>query len=249
MCPHRRNARLQVAAPSGIHSKGPGFQTWAFLLVAPLLVVLPLLLARNVWTVFALYQVGCCLVFPAIINVIVNRKSFREHLADLGIFGPSRQALLMGGTLAVLSGGLLLLLNSLYGGWFFAANQVEQVLAMWSVRPHQYLAVAVFMALINGPAEELYWRGFLHSRLQGQLAPGRAFGLTSVCYASYHGVTVYLLLASVALSLMVVLLIGCVGYFWAWLREKTGSVWPALLMHSAVTWAYVFIWYSLEGRP
>jgi membrane protease YdiL (CAAX protease family) len=44
-------------------------------------------------------------------------------------------------------------------------------------------------------------------------------------------------------ALMLAAVFGA-GVGWAWLRERTGSVWPALLSHGAATTAYM-----LFARP
>ena len=53
-----------------------------------------------------------------------------------------------------------------------------------------------------------------------------------VFYASYHGLTVYLLVGDLPVALLFLVIITSAGFCWGWVREKTGSVWPALLSHA-----------------
>jgi membrane protease YdiL (CAAX protease family) len=112
------------------------------------------------------------------------------------------------------------------------------------VGPRDVSLVFWFMALVNGPAEELYWRGFVHTELADDPGRLRILVLTAACYAAYHGVTVFLLLSSWLWSGAILALIWSAGLFWGRLRETTGSVWPPLLAHTGAAAAYM-----IAARP
>ena len=57
-------------------------------LAAPLAVIVGIGQLQSVWWTFAMYQVGICLVAPAIESWLAGR-SWREHSALLGLLGPS----------------------------------------------------------------------------------------------------------------------------------------------------------------
>ena len=58
-------------------------EAWFWLLGAPLAVVACLLMARNVFAVFAIYHLGFCLVLPAAKNFLRRRFTVRDHLEFL----------------------------------------------------------------------------------------------------------------------------------------------------------------------
>ncbi len=227
-------------------------------------VILSLLLLRSVWAVFAVYHVGLCLVLP----VVALRRGGRPLAATLGLArrvrpvgrsGPDgapptpetpaglwRHDRLLGLALGLGGGGLLLLANAWLGGQFLSAQQVNSTLAAWGVAPAQASLVAVFMVVVNGPAEEIFWRGFIFQRLGTLSRPWLWLAVPSLCYASYHAVTVFLFMNSVPMAAGVMAGIFLAGCGWAWLRWRTGSLWPALLMHQLLTVAYVIIWLGLE---
>ena len=220
--------------------------SWALLLGAPLSVVFSLLIWHNVLAVFTVYHLGFCLVLPVVLNLGPGGRGFSEHLADLGLKGPGTgRSLLLGLVLAIVSGGGILLANHLLGAAFLTGNEVGPALESWAVGQEQVTLAAIFLGLVNAPAEELFWRGYLPYRLAGHSRRPNVLLLISVCYASYHGVTVFIFFASPGISTLILAGIFVAGLLWAWLREKTGSVWPALLSHAAVTAAYVFIWLNL----
>jgi membrane protease YdiL (CAAX protease family) len=201
-----------------------------------------LLLWHNVFAVFAVYHLGFCLLLPALRNLLLRKGSWQAHLESLGLTGPgTRRGLLLGlGLGTVLAAGTLLAFR-LFGDKFLAAQNVPEVLAGWGVIRTNLAIMFWFMTLANGPAEELYWRGFVHTELVGCRPRWWAILLPAACYASYHGVTVYLLVANLPVALLFMTAILAAGVFWGWLREKTGSVWPALLSHAGATAAYMIV--------
>ena len=216
--------------------------TWFWLLAAPAVVVACLLVWRNVFAVFAIYHLGFCLLLPAAVNLLKRDFSFSDHLAFLGLAGPGtlRGFLLGLGLGAVLACGTILAFRW-FGEIFLADQSVPAVMSDWGVGRGNRPLLFWFMVLINGPAEELYWRGFVHSGLANRQPRTTAILLIAACYASYHGVTVFLLVGDVSIAVLFLAGILAAGFGWGWLREKTGSVWPALLGHAGASAAYMVV--------
>ena len=228
----------------------------ALMLCAAGAVIASLVLLRSVWAVFAVYHLGICLLLP---GVLLGREG-KGMGASLGLLPPAGDAhgkagrwrphLVLGLALGLAGGALLLGANELLGARYLEGDQVSRVLGAWGVTPGRVPLAAAFMVLVNGPAEEIFWRGFIFHRLQGLLGtrelPGRWLAVPSFFYASYHAVTVFLFMASVPMAALVLVNIFLAGWGWAWLRRHTGSLWPALLSHLLLTGAYVVIWLGLE---
>jgi len=205
-------------------------------------VVTVLLLLHDVIAVFICYHVLICLVLPLVRNGLVLKRPVKAHFRDLGLIGAgTARGVVIGLILgSVLAGGTLVLFR-LQGDALLAENNVAGILSQWGVTPSRLWLLQGFMLLVNGPAEELFWRGFIHHELAGVRPRQLALGVASLCYASYHAATLMLLLGSalVAALLFVAVLAG--GLIWAWLRERTGSVWPGLLSHWMATVAYMLV--------
>ena len=221
---------------------GSSRKTLFWLLGAPISVVICLQVFSNVFAVFTIYHLGFCLTLPALFNLRRRRFTFPEHLGNLGLTGPGTvRGLVVGLVLgAVLACGTILAFRWSHG-FFLADHNVIPALADWGVTPANLPLMFWFMTLANAPAEELYWRGFLHTELAGRQPRTATILLTAACYASYHGVTVYLLMANLPVALLFMSAILAAGFFWGWLREKTGSVWPALLSHTGAAAAYMIV--------
>ncbi len=221
---------------------------WFWLLTAPGVVVACLLAGRNVFAVFAIYHLGFCLLLPAAFNLLRRGFSFSDHLAFLGLTGPGTlRGILSGLGLGVVLACGTILAFRWFGEIFLADQNVPAVLSDWGVGKGNIPLLFWFMFLINGPAEELYWRGFVHSEMSGRQPRSVAILLIAACYASYHGVTVFLLVGDLSIALIFLAAILAAGLGWGWLREKTGSVWPALLGHAGAAAAYMVVARPLMG--
>lgn len=111
-----------------------------------------------------------------------------------------------------------------------------------TLRVVEYVAIIGTLGMIPNSfaalGEELGWRGFLVPELAKVTSFGRLAFLSGLIWASwhvplivganYHGAnpTWYSLLC---FGIMVV----AMGYVFAWIRLKSGSVWPAVLLHAS----------------
>ena len=79
------------------------------------------------------------------------------------------------------------------------------------------------MLLWVGPAEEIFWRGFVQERLCGKYGRAGGYLAASLVYAAIHvfGFNFMLFMASLI----------C-GLFWGAMYLRYGSVWPGLISHA-----------------
>jgi membrane protease YdiL (CAAX protease family) len=135
---------------------------------------------------------------------------------------------------------------------FLDPDRLESTVAGWGVSPEQMLTMLAVMAVLNGTAEELFWRGYLPGRVADSRPDSRppvalTVVLPAFLYASYHAATIGHLLGETS---GVVVMTGGVlggGLFWGWLRQRTRSVWPALLSHGGAVLAYLAVHFWLTS--
>jgi len=85
------------------------------------------------------------------------------------------------------------------------------------------LRVALLLALVIGPGEELFWRGFLQRRWQARFGPERGLAAAAVLYPAVH-------LGSG--NPMLVLAAAICGVFWGVLYRRTGSLLLVAVSHT-----------------
>jgi membrane protease YdiL (CAAX protease family) len=82
------------------------------------------------------------------------------------------------------------------------------------------LVLALFLGAVIAPiSEETFFRGFIFAGLRRDYPFGIAAGVSSLIFAVGH------MVPGAILPLYVL------GFLFAWLRERTGSIWPSIAMH------------------
>jgi predicted Abi (CAAX) family protease len=118
-------------------------------------------------------------------------------------------------------------------------------LVRWQPRPDGATHLSVFV--LPAFTEELVFRGLLiPGRDEGQAAH-RAIAFGTLAFVLWHVVEATLILPNAALFLHPAFLVcaGLLGLASAVIRYRSGSLWPAVLFHGAV----VFAWQVLFGGP
>jgi len=115
----------------------------------------------------------------------------------------------------------------------FAAANIENVYAFKAGAAP--LRIALLMAFIIGPGEELFWRGCLQRRFQMEKGPLQGFMLATLLYAGVH-------IASG--NVMLVLAAGVCGLFWGFLYLRTGSLLLNVVSHTAWDMA-IFLFFPM----
>jgi membrane protease YdiL (CAAX protease family) len=199
---------------------------WILPVLAPLLVAVGLLGLGSAPVVFVGYHGVVCLG-----SVLVFGRR-----ADLGL--RTRRGLWPGLALGVILGAVPPLAFVVLPDLFPDPARLREVLTGWSLDPDRPAALLAFMALVNGPAEELFWRGLLQDRL---LRGWRSATALVLLFSSYHALTVGALAPDAGgVALMLAGVIAAAA-FWTWTRWRWHTLWPALLSHTGASIGYMLV--------
>lgn len=102
-----------------------------------------------------------------------------------------------------------------------AALQVSGIYA--SKSQASTAVIGTLLLLWIGPAEEIFWRGFVQQRLAENLGAWKGYLVTSSIYAVIH---------IWAFNFMLVMAALICGLFWGWMFLNYKSVWPGLISHA-----------------
>jgi len=83
--------------------------------------------------------------------------------------------------------------------------------------------LCLFLLFITGPAEELFWRGFIQDRLMTRLGNWQGLAITTCLYAAFHLVTGNIMLIAAA---------GVAGGFWGLMYMYNKKLAPVIISHS-----------------
>ena len=106
--------------------------------------------------------------------------------------------------------------------------------------------VVLLVALVITVGEEIGWRGFMLPRVQQLTGKRRAAVLTGFLHGCFH--LPLILIASTyqvegsrwIVAPLQVLMIAATGVLYAWLRDRSGSVWPAVIAHALINTTLVW---------
>lgn len=205
---------------------------------APLLVVSGLLLLRSAPFVFVSYHLGLCLLVP----LLASRRAGLGVAAHLRALGIERRGLQLGLGLALATALLPPLAWTLWPQLFPDATRLKSALADWGLASRAPGAFLFFLAMVNGPAEELFWRGWLLRAGPDGRAPGAGLQvLFAALFTSYHAVTIGRLAPSAGAAALMLASVFGAALFWTWSRRRWRSIWPAVLSHAGATCGYLFV--------
>jgi len=207
---------------------------WIPAVAAPVLVAASLLWWGRIEPVFLGYHLGLCLVWPWL-AARRSAVSWRDHLLSLGL---GRRGLVPGAVLGVAFAAAPLAAYALLPEIFPTPERLRLVLAGWHLDPDAPGPALLFLALINGPAEEMFWRGWLPLRL----GTGRVTLATlAVLFTSYHSVTIGALAPNAGGQVLMLASVLLAAIFWTWTRQRWSTLWPALLTHAGATVGYLAV--------
>ncbi len=113
--------------------------------------------------------------------------------------------------------------------------------------PARYVLLALFVVAAHSLLEEYYWRWFVFGGLRQFLSLAPAMILSSLAFMAHHVVVLYVYLPgrfwSTALPFALAVAVG--GAVWAWLYERTGSIWSPWLSHLLIDGAIFVIGWDL----
>lgn len=118
--------------------------------------------------------------------------------------------------------------TSLFG---FAALEVEGIYK--PSHEESPLTIGLLLLLIIGPAEEIFWRGYVQHQYAKRYTPLIGFLLATAAYSLVH---------IWSFNLMLFLAAGLCGLFWGAMYWRYRSIWPGLISHALWDVAIFVVW-------
>ena len=145
------------------------------------------------------------------------------------------QSLLLGIALAAALWGVFWTGDKVAAWLFdFARPQVDMIYGLKeSTNP---LFLTLLLLLVTGPAEEIFWRGYVQRTISHRWNPNAGFAISSAVYALVHA-------ASCNVRLILAALVA--GIVWGGLYRLFPRRLPVLIVSHAVWDAAVFVWFPI----
>jgi membrane protease YdiL (CAAX protease family) len=113
--------------------------------------------------------------------------------------------------------------------------------------PAGYLLLAVFLSVIHSLLEEYYWRWFVFSWLRRSIPRVAAMVLSSLAFMAHHVVILAVFFPGRFWTAAVpcALAIAGGGFVWAWLYDRTNSIYAPWLSHLLIDAAIMGVGYDM----
>lgn len=103
----------------------------------------------------------------------------------------------------------------------FANQEITNIYKTKNQADKYFIGLSLF--LLIGPAEEIFWRGFVQNSLQEKFGDIKAYIIATLVYGFVH---------IWAFNLILLLAALICGFFWGFIYMKTKSLIPAIISHS-----------------
>jgi uncharacterized protein len=168
--------------------------------------------------------------FPALWTYFALREQLRTAR-------PTARGLLLGAVFSavVVAAGMTLFKLALLGTPAFstAADSIRQKLSTFGIdSAWKYAVLCLFYSLFHSLLEEYYWRWFVFRQLRELMSLWPAVVLSAVAFTLHHVIVLSVYFKS-APWLVALLSVGVAigGAFWAWLYNRSGSIFDTWLSH------------------
>jgi membrane protease YdiL (CAAX protease family) len=113
--------------------------------------------------------------------------------------------------------------------------------------PLRYLLLTLFLAGAHSLMEEYYWRWFVFGELKRVIAPGAAIALSSLAFMAHHVIILWIYLPGWFWTgvLPFSLCVALGGAVWAWLYQRSGTLYAPWLSHLIIDVAILTIGYEM----
>jgi membrane protease YdiL (CAAX protease family) len=114
---------------------------------------------------------------------------------------------------------------------------------------HKYVLLGVFYSLAHSFLEEYYWRWFVFCQLRRLVPLWTAIVVSAVGFMAHHVVVLSLFFGWWSWPTMLFSAAVAVGGgFWAWLYDRSGSLYGPWLSHLTIDAGIFFVGYQLLGE-
>lgn len=177
----------------------------------------------NFWEMMA----GSALTL-AVLACLFDRNWLKES-----VWNP--QSLLLGIALAAALWGVFWTGDKVAAWLFdFARPQVDMIYGLKESTNSLFLTL--LLLLVTGPAEEIFWRGYVQRTISHRWNPNAGFVITTAVYALVHAASCNFMLIMAALV---------AGIVWGGLYRLFPQRLPVLIVSHAVWDAAVFVWFPI----
>jgi membrane protease YdiL (CAAX protease family) len=128
-----------------------------------------------------------------------------------------------------------------------AAPKIHEKIVQFGIdEPWKYALLAAFYSLVHSWLEEYYWRWFVFRQLRGLMRLWPSILLSALAFMGHHVVVLSQFFnEQLWLAWLFASAVAVGGVFWAWLYERSGSLYSTWLSHLIIDAGIFWVGYDL----
>jgi len=209
-------------------------------LIVPVVVYIGLSVFHSVSLTFLMYHFSICLVIPIVDLIAIKKLKVTQFFGRLA-FDASKTSLVMGVVLGLIYFVIILLFFYIFNKSIVQVEQIRELMITWKVDQWNIYLFLLVMIVANSILEEVYWRGYIFSKLEKHVNIIAVIFITSFFYSSYHLLTTINLFPWIY-SVVFTLVIFAVGCLWGYLRHRYNTLIIPIISHLFADLAIMLIY-------
>jgi membrane protease YdiL (CAAX protease family) len=182
--------------------------------------------------------------FPFIFSYLYLKDRFK-------IPSLKRKDLIIGGGVAIVLSAIAIII---FNYWVLNSNIIEIVRPAIIQKLNEanltskasFIAIAFFYSIIHSLMEEYYWRWFVFRNLNILLSNKVSLIISSIGFMSHHVIVIGIYFGFESIFTYIFsAVVAMYGGFWAWLYEKSGTLYGAWLSHAIIDILIFYIGYQV----
>ncbi len=161
--------------------------------------------------------------------LLVKRQKWPETLQHFGLV-IKRKNVYHGIYLGIFCFFAIVLSGYFLQSCFFDKANLQNLLVKWHFSGNLLPWLVLTIMFVNPFLEEIYWRGYLFTKLEGKLGKRGIMFLTSLFYSLYHFLSV-IPLFNWPYHIFVIIPVFFAGIVWAYMRIKSNSLIGSIACH------------------
>ncbi|MBN2534084.1 MAG: CPBP family intramembrane metalloprotease [Spirochaetales bacterium] len=201
--------------------------------------VLTLVVLKNPVVAFFWYHLFICLILPVLDNFILRKRGLKAYFQLIGLVQSARAKYLI---LSFITGVLAIILTFIS---FYLCRDYLLYITTLDFPLLLVIAGSIYTVFLNGFLEEIFWRGYIHSKCLPVKNRIAVILLNSFFFASFHAFIIFDFLKVTLISFIITGFIFLAGILLNFFREKSLSIIPPVILHVLLSIGYTLVFLFL----
>lgn len=196
----------------------------------------------NVYMLFFSYYFVFGMIVPLADVTLFKKLPVRQLFSYIRIVPvPKKQGILAGFISGIIIFGIIYLFFLFSKQYALDEQAIKGSIEEWGVTKDYIVFSILIMVIFNGAVEELFWRGYIHRRLESMKSRFLAIFINVFFFTAGHTYVIWSFTGDIFLFSIFMAGIAVGSITWSILREHYKNTLPAAISHMLATLGYISV--------